>query len=379
MKKIAMQVFTYKHAVAIDALLQHFWKIYLYYGIDIYYYDSSPDAETKKVIDKYKNIGAINLYYIKLSEDILPDDKTMLAFSGYGLESEYQYLWPIKDRTMYDENTLINIFSRIDKNYDAIILKDVEYPKNPPCHELTKTNYTDPVELYRDYSWLVTSLDKTIFNSEKLNLLKGFSESSFRERYYIENKCYFPQTVFLFDALSKNSNCSVNVLMPKEAHSYEYPQNSIWRGEGKGIEIFGRYWPEVNNRLPHLYNDTKKEAIKKETNLAVLFGSVDGLICIGFTEEKNFPEIEKMLSHWEDFSDLPIEKVQMVMKKDFDGLCKSFFHDYYSCFKKEDVFSAYLEYLGNQWWINQTPIAKTEQYLEIKKEMELYSTVLNNA
>lgn len=97
----------------------------------------------------------------------------MLAFSGYGLESEYQYLWPIKDRTMYDENTLINIFSRIDKNYDAIILKDVEYPKNPPRHELTKTNYTDPVELYRDYSWLVTSLDKTIFNSEKLNLLKG--------------------------------------------------------------------------------------------------------------------------------------------------------------------------------------------------------------
>ncbi len=57
MKKIAMQVFTYKHAVAIDALSQHFWKIYLYYGIDIYYYDSSPDAETKKVIDKYKNIG----------------------------------------------------------------------------------------------------------------------------------------------------------------------------------------------------------------------------------------------------------------------------------------------------------------------------------
>ena len=166
------------------------------------------------------------------------------------------------------------------------------------------------------------------------------------------------------------------MLMPDEVHSYEYPQNSIWRGEGKGLEIFGKYWPEVNNRLPHLYDEVKKEVIKKETNLSVLFGSVDGLICIGFTDEKNFSEIENMITHWKDFSDVPIEKVKMVMKKDFDGLCNSFFHDYYACLEKEDVFSAYLEYIGNQWWINQTEIAKTEQYLKIKKEMDLYSTVL---
>jgi len=186
MKKIAMQVFTYKHAAAIDALLQRFWKIYSYYGIDIYYYDSSPDDETKNIIDKYKNLGAKNLFYIKLSEDVLTDDKTMLVFSGHGLEYDYQYLWPIKDRTMYDEKSLINILMKIEENYDAIILKDLEYPKTPPLHELKKQKYSDPIELYRDYAWLVTSLDKTIFNTKKLNLLKNFDEALFRKKYYIE-------------------------------------------------------------------------------------------------------------------------------------------------------------------------------------------------
>ena len=58
------------HPNVIEDVLQHCAEVYQRYALDVYFYDSSKDEETKKVIESYQEKGYDNLYYIAVDPEL---------------------------------------------------------------------------------------------------------------------------------------------------------------------------------------------------------------------------------------------------------------------------------------------------------------------
>lgn len=79
-----------------------------------------------------------------------------------GLEKKYEYIWLCKDRSYVSRNVLERINHATDLKRDVIFLGAIK--RNGGRDGL----YEDPVEFYRDWAFLVTSLDATILRVDSM-------------------------------------------------------------------------------------------------------------------------------------------------------------------------------------------------------------------
>lgn len=165
MKSVAVCVVTYEHPETVDDVLEQSIQRYYDAGIDIYYYDASEDDRTQQVVRKYQELGFDNLHYLSLT-GTPPVDRLEMCFRGEGLQDEYEYILPCKDRSFASEEALNLIAKCMEEKEDVILIGGEDN-----CEPQIKI-YNDAELFYRDWAWLATSIDVLIYRKE--SILKNF-------------------------------------------------------------------------------------------------------------------------------------------------------------------------------------------------------------
>ncbi|RKJ42005.1 hypothetical protein D7X94_00565 [Acutalibacter sp. 1XD8-33] len=120
MRKIAMCIPIYRTYELAQEFLENYSKNYLETGIDIYYYDSTPDDSVKSVIDKW--VDNDRIFYLKMDSKLHSSEKVFKIYQGYGLQYEYQYIWLCNDGIRCSKMALETISLQLAENYDFIVL-----------------------------------------------------------------------------------------------------------------------------------------------------------------------------------------------------------------------------------------------------------------
>ncbi|MBQ1844294.1 MAG: hypothetical protein II133_06825 [Lachnospiraceae bacterium] len=366
---LAVCVMTYKHPDTVDTVLGYWVQMIKELGFDIYYFDSSPDDDTEKIVKKYQQESK-HVFYIRIPSEMSPDDKFLIPYDRSALQYEYSYFWPVKDRSFPDVSLIVNIYQKLLAGCDVLEL-NTQY-----ANEVFFGNRYDSgmsvTDFYRDFAWDATDFIATIYNYD--TVLAEFDWNEIHERYFFNEKCYFPHTAALFHNLAKLENPNIQVLTMGENNNTlkSMETKSMWRDCNAGIDIFGNYWPKVNYALPSIYDDYKMAAIRKETNHPVLFGSVDGLISLHFSDPDSHKYSDPMLSHWEDFSDVPVEIARDISNGSFDSAYADFVRKFERYVKAGDREALAMLCHTNTWIKIYTPFCNDSENARIFEDSLQY-------
>lgn len=163
MCKIAVCIPTYNHPKVVEDVLSKCIDDYTKCQIDMYYYDSSDNDETKEIVEKYQNTGYKNIFYVKIPSDIGGNQKMLIIFGEEGLKKEYEYIWLVKDRSFCPFITLNKILDEAKKGHDVIFLGCVNNG-----HMEENKIYKKPAEFYQKWGWLATSWDTVIYKRDSI-------------------------------------------------------------------------------------------------------------------------------------------------------------------------------------------------------------------
>ena len=83
MKKIAMCIPTKNRPEMISRVMRLAPGLYSKYPINVYYYDSSDNEETERIIKPYLTQYS-NLHYVRMDPDVSVERKVAMMFAGYG-------------------------------------------------------------------------------------------------------------------------------------------------------------------------------------------------------------------------------------------------------------------------------------------------------
>lgn len=313
-KKIAVCVPTYNHPDVVDDVLKNSIKAYYDCGLDIYYYDSSENNDTEQVVKKYQDAGFDNIYYIRIPSEFGYEKKVLMIFKGEGLEKQYDYIWPVKDRVYCPKVTLENILEVTNEEVDALLLGVTNIGNGI---QMRTTTYEDAVAFYRDWGWLATSLDVIIY-SKKL-MLNESSAEKFRERHIMDYNAPWYPFLYFFNRITEIDNLKICMLRDERTYINNSPLGkSLW--ERDIFKIWLEYWIKVNQGLPECYNSYKKKVIKEASSLPWILGSESVLIDLYNKGILSLEVYEMIKDDWELISDIPLETVYQIASGTYDVL-----------------------------------------------------------
>lgn len=333
---VAMCVFTHNHPDSIKKVLEIVADIYKQMKLDVYYYDSSDDDRTKCIIQNYREAGYSNLYYVDGFRGAELTPKVLAAFDVEGLHKEYEYIWPIRDRSYVLPDTLEQIKLAASMKRDVIFLGGLECISNDVNSDKL---YTSATEFFLDWGYAATSLDGTIYRID--SVLANYCKET------ISGKCvYFPQYVALFQNIVDGMKIQLLKNEQIQIHTLE-EQGSGWRS--MVFEVWKDEWIKENELLPPKYDEYKPIVIKQAGNLPWVFGSVstlkgyknDGILCV--------EKLDKILNDWEMVSDIPREKIIAIASDEYDETDDNHMMEQLQTGKDEviDIVVQLIEYLRN--------------------------------
>lgn len=300
---VAMCIPTYNRANVVEDTLSRGIEGYAKMGIDLYYYDGSDNDDTRKVVEKYINKGYKNIKYMSLPTE---PNRSAMIYAGKGLDKEYDYIWPVKDRVWFEEPTLRAVEKAMEKGFDAIFLGVLWSYAHPGIG--TKT-YENPKEFYLDWGYLVTSLDVNIFKYD----------SMLAELSYEELTKYNPSFIhfqIMFQQLAEGKK-SVRALIGNDIVAYNSQLGtSGWKKNA--FLTWEERWIDVNEKLPECYNEYKDEVIKHAGRLPWIFGNVDSIIEFKECGALSPENLDSVLKNWDRVSDIPKEKVVAIANGTYD-------------------------------------------------------------
>lgn len=300
---VAMCIPTYNRADVVDHTLGKGIEGYAKYGIDLYYYDSSPDDATKKVIERYINNGYSNVHYISVSNDV---NKHAMYFTGMEQKKQYDYIWPAKDRVWFEEPTLAAVEKAVLEDNDVIFLGVLWCFSHPGIG--TKI-YDKPEEFYLDWGYLVTSIDVNIY--KRASMLEGTNYDDITK--YTRGFYHFQ---LMFKQLAKGGR-KVKALVGKDIVSYNSQMaSSGWKSNA--FYVWEELWIIANETLPDCYNDYKSTVIKQAGTLPWIFGTVNSLLEFKEAGALVPEKLDSILENWERVSDIPKEKVIAIATDTYD-------------------------------------------------------------
>lgn len=251
MNSIALCIPTYKRPRVVEDFLNTCASYYLYAGIDIYYYDSSPDSETEEIV---KRCQVDNIYYVRMSEDIPSNIKVYKIYSGYGLKKIYDFIWVCGDAIQYAKIAIDNLLTKLDLKYDIIQMNCRDYEK------IGNREYTDYNEYLKDCAWELTLFGSAILNYH--TMLKDVDWDYYEKTYSKHNLINFSHVSFYFTKICElKSFKALHISVDnKYFKSSYYKRKSGWYNDA--FFIFCEAWVDTIECLPECYK-YKSEAILK--------------------------------------------------------------------------------------------------------------------
>ena len=337
---------THNHPEVVKEILDRCLKAYADHDIDICMYDDSDDDATKNLVEQYIAEGASNLYYVDIHEAQSGDHKHYLLMQGYGLPKDYDYIWPSKDRVCFESSYLDNLCAAIDEGHDVII-GNCEGSRWDVGINVLQDVYNDPVEFYRKYAVVSTNWEALIRKRD--TMLNPIDWAEYEKKYKVGGDCNFNQTITLFARLSEMKKCSMRICR------YTYEERFISQLDHSSwgnmlFELWIDRWVSANFSLPNIYDKYKAEAIKSETNLTELFGSVERFIYFKEDGLYNKEIFEKYKDIWPFVTEIPPQYLRMIADNDYAGAIKGTIDDFERCFANNDFPKAWWMIAANTWF-----------------------------
>lgn len=252
MIKFAIGVPTYNRAEMIEEMLIRCAELYQKEKIDVYFFDSSEDNQTEKIVNSY-TLNYKNLYYQKVPSSIHSNIKVLNIYKEFSLKRKYHYLSICPDYMQFTEEGVQRIKIECEKRFDICILnfRDVE--------NIGEKIYTDKNEIFFDCAWHMTSYMATIVN---LNFLEDVDWGHIFKYYTIPEKVNFSHVALLFEQLAKRNYIkAIHIpIFSKHIRISSFRSNPYWKKDT--FLIWCKYWPEMIYSLPNCYHK-KNEVIRK--------------------------------------------------------------------------------------------------------------------
>lgn len=292
------------HPNVIEDVLQHCAEVYQRYALDVYFYDSSKDDETKKVIESYQEKGYDNLYYIAVDSELPVVNKFERIFMLDGVEKEYKYMWYLRDRCWCEEKTLKLMYKAVSGEHDLVFL-DVGHPE---CiEEVSICN--DANAFYHRCGDYATSMDTTIYNINTI-LKSQMDFEAFREKYDGEYRQTFFHYLIIFDQISKKRTLDLCLLAGANVLLYHSTLGKSGWGNNR-IQTWGEKWILANDNLPDCYTE-KGDVIKRTASFPWILGDINILIDLHNIGVLTPQYYEKIKEIWPRLSDIPLEKLKQI-------------------------------------------------------------------
>ncbi len=253
MVRIALCIPTYQRHECVYEFLHEYSEYYQKHGMDIYYYDSSPDDKTYSIVSTFcENIS--DIYYVRMPAQIHSNVKVYRIFQQYGLERKYDFIWVCNDAIRFSEQALKQLTANIDTSYDIVEMDpdDTEY--------LGLRVYEDANLYLRDCAWKLTLYGAALLNVH--TILNGVEWHEYEKKFFKREMINFSHVSLYFNRIAEMEHFKA-LHIPidsKEFKSSMYKKHPGWHNET--FFIFCESWVNTIERLPEDYID-KKEAILK--------------------------------------------------------------------------------------------------------------------
>lgn len=347
--QLAYCIVTHNHPEVIKDVLNKIVNIYKKYNIDIYIYDSSENEETYQIVKGFNKEGYEDVYHIKIDINKITtvSMKLLLLFQGYGLKKKYKYIWPIKDRACFDETVIACVMDQVNQNYDAMFLDIVTYPWIEDEQFSAQEIYYDAKLFFKDWSWLATSLEVTIFNRE--TLLENMEWEEFKKNNFFETGSGFDHYVVLFQGLSRIETPKVKVFYGEniKVKNSKFSTPSSW--QDRVFDVWLVSWPRAVNSLSKIYEPYKKKVIQQGCSVPYLFGSNDYLIRM---QQKNIlttKVYEEYGERWRNLTGLDEIEFELIAKGKFFELLNYTLKEFKMYFEKNEYSKAHSLLSRNNW------------------------------
>lgn len=310
--EIAICVPTYNHAELLKQVLPLCIELYRSMKLDVYYYDSSDNSDTKELIEAYQKQGFDNLHYIffETSPDGYGYEKMLRIFEKYGLEKNYQYVWPVKDRVVFSIEALRAVKRHLKSRPDFLFLGSTEIEMGTENFKgIQYLNYSKPEEFYRDWGWLSTSMDVSIYNAN--TLLKDFQEEELTFKAEREAVCAWSQIVVMYNRLHELDRARIIVITEESTGPYNIKGGAS--GWFDRILRVLKGWVKANKGLPERYQKYADEVIRQFACLPWILGGkprIMQLIQQGYISREKYLEVRDI---WQLISDVPTEMMDSIL------------------------------------------------------------------
>lgn len=323
--------------------------------IDVYVYDSSTNDEIYNLVTGFAKKGYANLTYVKIDSDLLPWKKVMGIYNGNGQTKQYDYIWLAKDRVYWSEN-LVGRVKLVSRDYPDVIMLNTLNDKQD-----IKEEYSNSVEFYKDFAWLVTSWDTTII--KKKSILDAVNYDEISRKYLYENNMSFPPVAVIFTALSQMDNSSIRVLDAKAGvHCFNAERDEDNRDSAL-FTIWGGDWYNANKNLPAVYDGAKAEVIKSATTKPWLIGNnhmrLIELYCDGNLTDEKLAQVKHI---WNEISDISWEDVCKIKDGNIEFIEDCFVNCITRLIEESNMEYA-MYYYNNSMWLVESSDRKEIKYI----------------
>ncbi len=347
--KLAYCIVTHNHPEAIDDVLNKIANLFKKYNIDIYIYDSSDNEDTYRIVKRMNIEGYEDIYHIKLDFNEIPTlgMKLLLLFQGYGLKKRYKYIWPIKDRDYFDETVIASVMEQVNHNYDAMLLAIASYPWIEDEHFSAQEIYYDQKLFFKEWSWLATSLEVTIFNRE--TLLEQIDWDEYKKNNFFEIGSGFDHYLVLFQSLAQIEKPKIKVFYGEEIYVKisKFSSPSSW--QDRVFDVWLVKWPRAVNTLSQIYEPFKEKVIQQGCSVPYLFDNNDYLIGL---QQKNIlttKVYEEYGERWKTLTGLDEIEFELIAKGKFFELLNYTLNEFETFFEKNEYLKAYSLLRRNNW------------------------------
>ena len=352
--KLACCYLTHEHPEVVDEILSFVCSEYGKKGIDIYIYDSSAGIETEEIVKRHAAKGLCGLFYVPIKFTTGKsggNEKYLYVLSGYGLEGDYDYIWPVKDRCRYSGDTLDKICMAVDEDHDIVLTVD-ERDRYELITTCAKDVYTDPVEFFASYGALTTNWDCLI--RRKDTMLDAMVPEHYAEDYGVGGDNNFNQTLTTFIRLAEMDKCSIRVIEAGlDDRHYSEKAQPLWTSDL--MEVWIDRWIAAIFSLPSIYDGYKLSVIKTQLGHISLFGSNDSLVNMRdlglFTPER----LKSLPSMWNMISRLPYSNLERILAHDEKTLFDELYDEYLRSFADGDYEKGYYLFIQNGWMAGRIP------------------------
>lgn len=354
-KSIAWCVLTYNNPdVVYDVWESNIYK-YKNMGIDVYFFDSSTNEQTKELVDRYINYGFDNVHYIYLNSDITYDEKLMYVISQYKFEYDYQYIWPVKDRTCISYDLYRKVLKIMEKKYSVIFIGAFDYGINKKRYDDV---YVNPVEFYNDWGYLVTSLDVCIYN---MDIIRKINWDKFKLCIRWNRDYAFTQYALAMYILMDKENQVYSL----DKYSVKYFYNSS-KGNSKWgdklIKIWVQRWYEANIWLPDEFGLYRESVMKKATSLPWVLGSMNVIADLCINNRLRKDDVKRVKNIWSCVCELPYYDIELMVEHRYDEVKNLIYKNVIRQMEKGNVEAARKIYINNEW-IGK--VCNVEEYVQV--------------